>query len=262
MSDAGAPHGGMTLFDFESQERQALHRNHGSAGGYFHFAEASTAIFAATVTGADRSRVLFMASYSMVRKHLILAVLSALRQHKVQSALNLRQAIEGGVIMAYLIANPDPVQPTQDLAEVVVDNRFAERLNGKARKWLNASYPERSQALKEFKDDINQTDSHSNIVNSYATFDFESVERGFSENLYLDRQDDDITKIALWNIGHIANHITGVLVHVARDHRGVEIASDIDEKLAFLARLDQALLAEMQAKPRWAEHISNERASS
>jgi len=244
---------GMTLFDFADAENQVTRSNHGRAGDYAHFAEAATAMFASTITHVPRSHYLFMGVYSMVRKHLVLAVLSALRQHKVQAALNLRQAIEGSVAMFYLIAHPDPFSPET----VDDDNKFAKKLNDKARKWLDATYSERSEKLKSFKDDINETASHSNIVNSYATFDYTSIERGFSENLFFDRDDEDILLISLWNIGHITAHIIAAFGQVVTDHGGPVLTPDIDERIAYLAQENDRLLAQIQSKPRWREAFAN-----
>ena len=244
---------GMTLFDFANAENQLTRLNHGRAGDYAHFAEASTAMFASTITHVPRSHYLFMGVYSMVRKHLVLAVLSALRQHKVQTALNLRQAIEGSVAMFYLIATPEPV----DAETVGDDNKFAEKLNEKARKWLKANYSDHSDKLKSFKDDINATDSHSNIVNSYATFDYTSLDRAFSENLFFDRDDEDILLISLWNIGHITTHIIGTFGQVVTDHEGPTLTTDIDERITWLAKENDRLLALIQSKPRWQEAFAN-----
>jgi hypothetical protein len=237
---------GMTLFDFSQSENLLTRNNHGAAGDYATFAEASTAVFSQVVEGVPRSYFLFMGVYSMVRKHLVLAVLSALRQHKVQSALNLRQAIEGTVVMLFLIAKPAPFEMKDG------DDSIPEKLNREARKWIAAEYPDRSEKLKSFKDDINRTDSHTNIVNSYATFDYEHIERGFSENRFFDRDDREILFMSLWNVGHITTHIVSAFAQVIVDHgRAFEINPQIDAQIDFLSSENDRLLALIRAMPRW-----------
>ena len=245
---------GMTLFEFAEAEAELIRKNHSAAGPYAHFAEAATAMFSSTVTHVPRTHALFMGVYSMVRKHLLLAVLSALRQHKVQAALNLRQAIEGAVAMLYLIAVPHPFGPEA----FARDAKLPDKLNADARKWISTTYPERSAKLKALKDDINENDSHSNIINSYATFDYDSVETGFSENLFFDRDDADVLNISLWNIGHIAAHIVAAFAQVVTDHGGLVLTKDINERLTYLTEANERLMKDIQSKPRWKEAFQDE----
>jgi hypothetical protein len=250
MSDQ--PKQGLSLFDFADMESQLIRRNGELAGEFAKFAETATAMFSSTVTHVPRNRALFMGVYSMVRKHLVLAVLSALRQHKVQASLNMRQAIEAAVVMVFLIANADPASLADGLDE---DGRTSDKLNAEARKWLTANYPVHSKALKEMKDDINSTDSHANIVNSYATFDYDSVELGFSENRFFDRDDKDILEISLWNIGHITAYIIATFVKIASDEGSLKLVADVNERIEWLSATNDRLIKTIQMRPRWADLI-------
>lgn len=161
----------------------------------------------------------------------------------------MRQAIEAGVAMVFLLANPNPAI----LAEGFGDgSKVPDKLNQEARIWLTRHYPDHSKKLKYLKDDINSTDSHSNIVNSYSTFDYDSVEQGFSENRFFDRDDKDILEISLWNIGHMTAYLIATFTQVATDRGGgVVLAKDAVERVRWLSEANDKLLSEIQARPRW-----------
>lgn len=244
---------GFTLKDFVAQEAIALEANLTLGGNFKVFAETGIAMFASTITSAGRSHLLFMANYSLVRKALIQAMLSALRQHRVQMNGNLRQAIEGATSMAYLIAHPSP-----DFLRVEqLKPNAGAKLNEKSRKWLNEKYPDRSAVLKVLKDEINATDGHSNITNSAATFDFESINQPRSINRYLDRDDTDVLEVNLWTVGHFAVHLMSLLAQSAADHEGINIAEDIDERIAWMSQRNDELSDEMATRPKWKDVFGN-----
>jgi hypothetical protein len=51
--------------------------------------------------------MMFARFFSLLKKHHMLALLSALRLHKVQTMINLRQVLEAGAAAAFAIANPE-----------------------------------------------------------------------------------------------------------------------------------------------------------
>jgi hypothetical protein len=237
----------VTLADFAQAEATAFEANRKLAGDYAMFAEESVTIFASMIVRIDRGHQLFMAYYSAVRKASICATLSALRQHKVQSSLNLRQAIEGTVLMTYALMNPRP-EILEGVTEI--SPRIEDKLSDKARKWLAGAYPPYSEKLKLLKDNINETDSHANLINTYATFDFDSTEKT-SRNRFLDRDDEDHLKITLWTVGHTMTHLAAAYVDVALDAEGIEIAEDFRDRIAHLSKVNDALIDDVKRNPRW-----------
>ena len=49
------------------------------------------------IISVDRDRMMFARFFSLLKKHHMLALLSALRLHKVQTMINLRQVLEAGI---------------------------------------------------------------------------------------------------------------------------------------------------------------------
>ena len=77
-------------------------------GRHFKHARAATTYLSLCVVSVDRDRSdTFGRLFWLMKKHHSLAFLSALRLHRVQAMLNLRQVLEAGAGAAYAIENPD-----------------------------------------------------------------------------------------------------------------------------------------------------------
>ena len=98
----------------------------------------------------------------------MLALLSTLRLHKVQSMMNLRQTLAVGAAPAFAIANPEPEHFIDIDANGILDP--AKALAGKRYRWLETNFPKSSESIKSKKDQINATTSHANIVSANQTF--------------------------------------------------------------------------------------------
>lgn len=64
-------------------------------------------LFSKFIRRVDRGREMFARFHSLSKKHHTLALFSAVRLHKVQAMMNLRQALEAGAAAAFAIANPE-----------------------------------------------------------------------------------------------------------------------------------------------------------
>ena len=117
--------------------------------------------------GHDRSDA-FGRLFSLMKKQHTLAFLSALRLHRVQAMLNLRQVLEAGAGAAYAIANPD-VRGFADIdAFGIMDP--SKKLVTKRYRWLNENYPDGSKWITGTKGLINSQSAHANIVSAAATY--------------------------------------------------------------------------------------------
>ena len=138
--------------------------------------------------------------FSLLKKHHMLALLSTVRLHKVQSMLNLRQVLEAGAAAAFAIANPgmhhfvdvDPsgfLDPSKDLAQ----ERY---------RWLDRHFPTYFEAIKEKKELINRTTSHANIVSANQSYSVDDKHENIAAP-FLDIEDAYHEQIDLWLISSI-----------------------------------------------------------
>ena len=104
-----------TLEAIVESERSMFFDGEARYGPHFKLARAATMYLSVCVVSVEHDRSdTFGRLFSLMKKHHTLAFLSALRLHKVQAMINLRQVLEAGAGAAYAIANPD----VRDFADI------------------------------------------------------------------------------------------------------------------------------------------------
>ena len=170
-------------------------------GQYYDSAFAGAMLLAHFVKSIDARLFIFGAFLSRVKKHHILALFSAVRLHKVQSMMNLRQVLEAGACAAYAISNSDP----KDFVDVDKHGLLdpSKKLTAKRYKWLDQNFRAGSDAIREMKDQINTSTAHANLLNTHNTFQPDDKARAFAAPFF-DFEDQYYVKTDLWLIGKIA----------------------------------------------------------
>ena len=202
---------------------------------------------------ADRSDI-FGRLISLIKKHQLLAFLSALRLHHVQAMMNLRQVFEAGAAAAYCIANPK-VEDFVDIDEFGIMDP-AKELTSKRYKWLDENYAADSSWIKEQKKLINDQTAHANIISGNRGFCVVAEGKGVSTPFF-DIEDEAFVKIDLWQISSAAirlmqlfNRVTG---DVGRTSGRIVLGfrSDFERAVPSLAAESNALLDEQRGSDRF-----------
>jgi hypothetical protein len=94
-----------TIGDLLDSERQMVLDAEGRYGKHYLHARECSVFLSRFAEIADHDRQNFALFHALLKKHHLLAVLSTVRRHQVQSSMNLRQVIEAGCIAAFAIAN-------------------------------------------------------------------------------------------------------------------------------------------------------------
>ena len=151
-----------------------------------------------------REAKLFVLFYSQVKKHTMLALLSAVRRHHIQSMMNLRQVLESASNAAYGLAFPksDYFVDKDNEGVLVVKKSLSKNRN----KWVEDNFKDKSDFIKNTKDWINNSCAHSNFI--YAMQNFSIEQDHFSVPLF-DNFDTKYKKLKvvennLWRIGNIS----------------------------------------------------------
>src|SRR5262249_12154339 len=90
-------------------------------GDYSRHASECSLFLSRCIRSVDRDRMMFARFLSLLKKHHMLALLSALRLHKVQTMMNLRQVLEAGAAAAFAISNPEPENFATTHSQGVID---------------------------------------------------------------------------------------------------------------------------------------------
>ena len=138
----------LTFEEVVESEQSLVQNAEARYGTHYRNARACSIFLSRSIESVEASHhETFGRFFSLLEKYHMLALLSTVRLHKVQSMLNLRQVLEAGAAAAFAIANPemhhfvdvDPsgfLDPSQDLAR-------------KRYKWLDEHFPADAQAIKE-----------------------------------------------------------------------------------------------------------------
>src|ERR1700681_1137136 len=96
-----------TLEEITESERQMLLTAKERFGNHYVNARASSVFLSRCIVAVEHDRMNFGRFLALAKKHHMLAIMSAVRLHKVQAMMNLRQVLEAGAAAAFAIANPD-----------------------------------------------------------------------------------------------------------------------------------------------------------
>jgi hypothetical protein len=205
-------------------------RSHG--GDYLTFAETAVNMWGVPLAGVREDCGLFSGAVASVRKSAALAMLSALRNHRVEMVFNLRLLVESTCLMGYLAAHPDGGAAWKlDEEGKLAD---ADKITGAAYKWVAEKYPQVSEALKRKKDVFNKHWSHANIENSIVLFDYQAFAAGKGMTSFFDEQDDRWVHMNMSDVGNCVTLALIMLVMVVIDHKAGTVRDGFIDKVKAL----------------------------
>lgn len=190
----------------------------------------------------DRSDI-FGRLLSLMKKHHMLAFLSALRLHHVQAMMNLRQVLEAGAAAAYCIANPN-VEDFVDIDALGLMDPSKD-LTNKRYEWLDENYAAASSWIKEQKNLINSQTAHANVVSGDRTF-LVVGDGDEASTPFFDVEDEAQVRVDLWQIGSAAVRLMLLFHDVTGDVARTSGRSVLGFKAGF-ERTVQGLVAESNA---------------
>ena len=187
----------------------------------------------------------FLVFLSQIQKALTLTLLSTIRKHDVQSSLMLRIALESSVYAGYALTKANVFDfVTLD------ENGFAhenKNIKKKALKWIEDNYSHFSISIKNYKDMINDSSAHSNIISAFSNFSI-----GTNDSIIISMFDNDRTEMIkerLWWVGNITFCILDFLRIVIKDHPMVKLHDNFHQELFDISRLNDYLEDQLLKNP-------------
>jgi hypothetical protein len=216
-------------------------------GIYYLHARNVTTFFSKCLTSIDPGYDFFAGFYAHVKKHHLLALLSAIRLHYVQSQMNIRQVIEGGAWATYALAH------TEADHFVHIDKRGILRpkteLSNKRDQWLAERFLKNWSYLRGLRSQINKYGTHANLVVSHKVL--RRSEGGREWNMpFFDFTEDYHVYTNLWSIAGIGISLMDLFLG-ANQPTHIHFVADFDDRLTELLHQNQLLQQEMQNTDRF-----------
>jgi len=192
---------------------------------------------------------LFVAFLSHLKKHHLLALLSAVRRHHVQFVMNLRQVLESGTNASYALGNHNPDDFALSTPEGILE--IPEKLKKKRYKWLEKNYPKGSAAIISMKK-LMQSPSHSNIIDAHRTFKYEA--KGKTAQLktpFFDFEKDFQIKSNLWSLANMAMGLMDLFYGINLKYQLVTFSSNLAQDLQLLEKENKRLKKILMDTPKF-----------
>jgi hypothetical protein len=236
-----------TLEEIIESERKLLLTADQRYGSYSRHARECSIFLSQCIISVDPDRKIFVQYFSHLKKHLMLALLSTLRLHKVQAHMVLRQALEAGAAAAFAIANPEPEHFAKTDAQGFIDP--SQELTRKRYQWLDKHFPAGSAVIKEKKRLINKS-AHADILTTSQTFQVNEAGNEISTPFF-DVEDEYHVKADLWLTASISIELMDLLYGVNKEHDVVKFILNFETDLQRIYEDNSALLTEMKSTERY-----------
>lgn len=237
-----------TLEDIWQSEGLMLEKGRERYGDYWLHARGCTVFLSRCITEIDHSRMMFGYLFSHMKKHHALALFSAMRLHRVQAMMDLRQVLEAGASAAFAIANPQQEHFVDVTEDGILDP--SQPLTQKRYAWLEANYPDKSDWIKSTKRNINSWAAHANIITANSVFKV-SEAGDFGSAPFFDIEDEYHVKGDLWLISAVALSLMDLLHGVNQTHKAVTFVDNFTRSMQEYADANNSLLDELKQSDRY-----------
>ncbi|MDP2631326.1 MAG: hypothetical protein Q8P30_00985 [Candidatus Uhrbacteria bacterium] len=202
----------------------------------------------------DPNSFYFLLFLSSFQKHIILAFLSAVRFHHIQTNFNLRFASEAAAWGSFAIGKNDPEKDKEKFALIDEDGMMNpnDDLKKKMYKWLDEKYPDGSASLKQYKGQTNALSSHANIVDAHRTSS--GLVDGKFKTQFFDCSEDRHIKTDLWATANLVMGALDLFYGVNKDFNIFEFQEDFLEKMKILKTENDRLKEVMLSDPHLSKH--------
>lgn len=224
-------------------------------GKYYETAMECSLLMTHFLESINQNRAIFASFLSQVKKHLTLALFSAVRLHENQSMMNIRYALEAGVCAAYAIAKIDKKNfaDTDNYGILKPSKLFEKRYD-----WLKEEYLYESNLIKGIKDKISNSSAHANIISVQNNFQYDE-EKSMFYSPFFDIDDELYVKTNLWTIGNVAIILMGLFHNVNSKLDVLKFVDSFPLTFNTLCEKNEALAAEAMSTYKNALQIENAR---
>jgi hypothetical protein len=203
----------------------------------------------------DLTKFKFVYFLSHIKKHLTLALFSSLRQHHVQTGMDLRQVLEATSWAIYALWNSENEKFCTKKENWSIN--VPEKL-GKARnKWIQENFPEKSKEIVKLKDLINWSVAHSDLIYTFLTLDAKDIEKWILHTPFFDIYDEYKVKNDLWFVANVTMGILDLFVWANDKFKVFQFEGNFLSKFRLLINQNNQLKLQMMNHPRFIKTLKD-----
>jgi hypothetical protein len=190
---------------------------------------------------AEADSIFFLTLKASIEKHLVLAALSSIRLHHVQTVLDLRYAAEAAAWAVFALAHPmDEKEYTDRDANGLPFPSKTKKL--KMYTWIKKKYPKGSASLKRYKDNTTSMSTHAHIIDASRNF---TGSDGKTMSLhFFDVFREPQLLVDMWSVANLSMGILGLLKRATKDYPVVTWRDDFVDKFTQLQQENEEIAEE------------------
>jgi hypothetical protein len=246
----------MDIAEISKSENELVQSAKSQKEEFFTHAQYAVDFAHSFIKKVDPNSFYFIVFLSSFQKHIVLAFLSAIRFHHIQTNFDLRFAAETAAWAAFAIGNNDPDKDKQKFAEEDKNGILnpSDDLKKKMYQWLDKNYSEGSISLKRYKGQTNALSSHSNIVDAQRTFS--GLVDGKFATQFFDNTEDRHIKTDLWAVANIVMGSLDLFYGVNTDFNIFEFSENFLAEMEILRTENDRLKNIMLSDPKISKYIN------
>lgn len=245
----------MDITEISKSENELVHNAKAMNEEFFIHAQYATDFAHEFLKEVDPNSFYFLLFLSSFQKHIVLAFLSTVRFHHIQTNFNLRFASETAAWAAFAIGNNDPEKDKEKFA-IVDDSGMlnpSDDLKKKMYAWLDEKYPDGSASLKRYKGQTNALSSHANIVDAHRTFS--GLVDGKFKTQFFDSSEDRHIQTDLWAVANLVMGSLDLFYGVNQDFNIFKFQDDFLNKMKILKTENDRLKSKMLSNPNFVKPL-------
>lgn len=244
----------MNILEISKSENDLVQKAKSVSDVFYLHAQYAVDLSHAFIKNVNHNSFYFLVFLSSFQKHIVLAFLSAIRFHHIQTNFDLRFASESSAWAAFAIGNNSL---EKDREKFAIEDESGilnpdDALKKAMYKWLNEEYNEGSVSLKRYKNQTNALSSHANIVDAHRTFS--GFVDGKFKTQFFDNSEDRHIKTDLWAVANLVMGSLDLFYGVNKDFNIIEFSDDFLERMSVLKAENDNLKSVMLSHPKLAQY--------
>lgn len=226
----------MSIEEFSHTEHQLTLKAEERYGEFFTTARDVSLLVSNIMLWPTKDCDIFIRFLSQMKKAHTLALMSLVRQHRIQAKMTLRYFLESTLHAGYALVHVDTTNYFDTMGGKKHDPQKASKI---AYAWIHENFPSHSEEIKRIKNLINEQTAHANVYNSFHNFNFVGGKNPAIHTTFFDFDDDYWLKVDLWECAQAGLVAADLILAIRKAHGGFIPSRDADNVPKMIEAADR-----------------------